>query len=289
MALGALASAAAIAWLLATPARRSALVFDSSFVNRAVLQLPPSALGAYRYEQDRPDDVRRFRARAEAAAAGATTDLDRIKALTDATYRLRQPGKPALGPYAAATLDDVAAAADEGIAGQCGHLTWLITGMARSLDIDTRQIVWARADGTPGHVSLELYSRDAGQWIYFDVNMNGYAVADGSPLSALQLRERVTRGLDIGFVSTPGLRNWSEAEFARVHAEHSFDWHVMSNRLEIYSPGRRFGRLQAAYGLLMRLPYGAQRAVDRLLTGSRARLAVSGDAVAAPSLSAGAF
>lgn len=272
--LGLLATAGALMWLLASPARRSELVFHSVFVDRAVLALPPAALGAYGYEQDHPDDVRRFRARAEAATAGATTDLDRIKALTNAIYRLRQPGKPVMAPYAASTLDEIAAAVDQGITGQCGHISWLLTGMARSLGIDTRQIVWARGEGTPGHVSLELYSRDAAQWIYFDVNLNGYAMAEGRALSALELRERVSRGEPVSYLSTPGLRNWSEAQFDRVFAAHSFDWHVMTNRLEIYAPGRRFGRLHAAYGIFMRMPYGAQRAADRLLTGRGSRLAV---------------
>lgn len=56
--------------------------------------------------------MRRFRARAEAATAGATTDLDRIRALTDAIYRLRQPGQPVMAPYAASTLDEIVAAVD---------------------------------------------------------------------------------------------------------------------------------------------------------------------------------
>lgn len=286
LALAALAHAGALAWLLASPGRRSELVFDSAFVDLAVLQLPPAELGAYGYEQDRPEDVRRFRSRAEAATAGATTDLARIGALTDSIYRLRQTGRPVLAAYTASTLDEVAAAVDQGIIGQCGHITWLVTGMARSLAIDTRQIVWARDDGTAGHVSLEVYSRDAAQWIYFDVNLNGYAAAEGRPLSALELRERTSRGEDVEFVSTSDFRNWTEDEFARVHAAYSFDWHLMSNRLEIYTPGRRFGPLHDAYDLFMRLPYGGRRAADRILTGSRSRLAVS-DAPPASSAASG--
>lgn len=74
-------------------------------------------------------------------------------------------------------------------------------------------------------------------------------------------------------MSTPGLRTWDEATFRSEHAAHAFDWYVMSNGLERFSPGRRFGSLSGAYSVLMRLPYGGRRVADRVLTGRDTRLA----------------
>lgn len=273
-----LVHAAALSWLVGDIGRRRALFFSNVPVERSALDLPPSRLDRFAYAQDDTYALRRFRARAEAATKGASTDLERITALSNATYALRRAGEPGIQSSEAGSLDRLAAAFDRGGFGQCGHLTWMITGLARSLGIDIRQVTWDTADGRTGHVSFEFYSRDEQRWIYFDVNLNGYAMAEGRALSAIDLRTRTARGAGITLVSNPRHRNWSEEEFARLHDSFNHDWYLMSNEVEVYLPGRRFGRLHAAQPLIFLLPYGGQRLADKLFTGQQTRLAVDGHA-----------
>lgn len=260
------------ACLLADANVRTALFFNTSIVEPAEIDRPPAELAAFGYAEDDPVVWSRFLPRARAAAATATTDLARIQAIGNAVYSTRRIIGPRIPADPTLTLDDVAAAIDEGTPGQCGHLTWLMTAMARTLDIHTRQIVWTRRDGTSGHVSFEFFSRDESRWIYFDVNLNGYATRDGRALSARELREQGASAPTTVLVSTPGVGMWDQDEFRIEHAEHAFDWYVMSNGLDRFSPGRRFGALRSAHGLLIRLPYAGVRIADRVLSGRDSRL-----------------
>jgi hypothetical protein len=276
----------ALVWLFNHPGRRRMMFFDTVSVSRAALDLAPASLGTFGYTQDDVREMLRFREAAEAVTAGATTDLQRIQQASDATYRLRREGAAPIGVFATPALSDVAAALGAGGSGQCGHLTWMLVANARSLGIDTRQIVWANDDGTVGHASLEFYSRDEERWIYFDLNLNGYAEAGGRALSAADLRSRTEEGAAVTLVSNLALRNWSETEFTTAYERHEFDWYLMTNALQVYEPGRRFGRLHAAHGLFMLLPFQARRVADLALTGRPIRLALDGHGALAGGLAA---
>ena len=267
---------AALVWVVGDPGRRRMMFFDVAGVSPETLASPPANLLELGYTQDDPRELARFRARAEHAVAGAATDLARIRLLSDAIYSLRRPGRDPLGPFDALTLTSVADALESGADGQCGHRTWMLAGMARSIGLDTRQVVWAKRNGEVGHMSLEFYSRDEQRWIYFDLNLNGYATAGGRALSAADLRARTAGAPAFDIVSNAGMRTWNEAAFRRLHDEHDFDWYLMSNRLQVFERGTRFGRLHAAYGLLTRLPMGGPRIADYLFTGPQTRVAIAG-------------
>ncbi len=256
--------------------------FDTVTVPRVTLEMSPHELASFGFEQDDPEDLVRFRPRAEAATLGNTSDIERIINLSNAIYALSEPGAPVLGPYDAITLSSVADAIEGGRAGQCGHLTWMLTGLARSIGLDVRQTLWAKDDGTVGHVSMEFYARDERRWIYFDLNFRGYATgADGRALSAASLRALTPRAPGVSLVSHASHRAWTAEQFAAEHARYAFDWYMMSNRLHDFEPEHRFGILNGAHGALTQLPFAAQRVADVLLTGRQTRLALDRHAVSA--------
>jgi hypothetical protein len=273
-ALGALLCAycAAIAWLLADPVRRHALFFSQITVPASAITVSPAELALAGYTQDAPEDMRRFLPQATAATAGAATDVERIQRLADAIHDMRRPNAGTIDPFETPALSDVANRFASGARGECGHHTWMLTGLARSIGIDIRHIIWALHDGSVGHTSLEFFSRDEQRWIYFDVNLNGFAVMGDSALSAADLRAEGAASPRVRFASTPGERAWDEAAFIREYAKSAFDWYAMSNDLRRYEPDRRFGMLAPARGLLTALPFKVQRALDLTLGSPQTRV-----------------
>ncbi len=242
-----------------------------SFVDRG-----PDALAMYGYAEDAPADLAAYRAVAAPLVAGASTDLEKMRRLADYMLSLRKPGAPLLDDTMRQGLSTVFAKMKEGRIPLCGHTAALLAAFWRSLGGDARLVRWASVGGAVGHYGVELYS--GGRWIYYDVNVNAFAVnAAGAPLSLSALRQAASAtGDPVKFETGAVPAPWTVAQLLPFFRLYPITWYTLNDQALYMEPDRRFGPLHRWSSVLSRLPYPLDRLLDNLVGLRDQQLVVAG-------------
>ena len=132
----------------------------------------------------------RRRCRLDSVVAGATTDLERVAALTHWAHGLwEHSGWNEPAAYdARSILDEVAA----GERFRCVEYAIVIREAAQALGMQARCVGLQTADVETrrwgaGHVVAEVYCREHDRWVFADGQGDAVALRNGRPLSAVEL------------------------------------------------------------------------------------------------------
>lgn len=243
------------------------------------LAAPPSTLADRGYRQDDPLELAAFRAIAQSAVAGATTDGQRLRQLGDMLYRWRRPDSPLILGGREKGVHALLGEMQRGDHGLCGHMTLVFAALWRSMGRDFREIRFTASDDAAwyaAHYGIEVYLPDTRQWLYYDMGLNGYAVdGAGRPLSLSALDEHLASGHNVALVASTQYQDWDPATFMDVLRQQPLQVFSLNNRLRPLDPDRRFGRLNFARDLFASLPRPIDRVVDALTGDAAPRMTLS--------------
>ncbi len=111
---------------------------------------------------------------------------------------------------------------------------------------------------------------DERRWVYYDTELNGYAVDDAErPLSLHDLDTRLATGATVTMRANPMLHNWGPELLMSFLRGHPVKVYAMRNAVTAFDDDRRFGALNALHPILSRLPSPLDRAFD-VMTGDAA-------------------
>ncbi len=240
------------------------------------LAAPPTTLAARGYLQDNPLELAAFRAIAQSAVAGATTDGQRLRQLGDMLYRWRVPHSRVILGGREKGVHALLTEMQRGDHGLCGHMTLVFAALWRSLGRDFRQIRFTASEDAAwyaAHYGIEVYLPETRQWLYYDMGLNGYAVdGAGHPLSLSALDEHLANGHDVALVASTQYQDWDPATFIDVLRQQPLQVFSLNNQLRPLDPDRRFGRLNFARDLFASLPRPIDGVVDALTGDAAPRL-----------------
>lgn len=272
----------ACALVLAWPSGIRAALYNWCYpvmgVDARALYAAPASLQPFGYLEDNPAELADLRAVADAAVLGAHSDIERLRRLGDLVLSWRRPGLPYMDGTRELGLREIVARLQRGEHGFCGHNVIAVSGLWRSLGRDFREVRFRTPDAASwgaGHYGIEAYLTDAEDWVYFDTELNGYAVDDaGEPLSLLELDTHLAQGEAVRVLASTRYRDISAEQLLFFVRTHPIQLYTMKNTLRAFDPDRRFGVLNGARPVLARLPSPLDRAVDTLTGDGAPRLAV---------------
>ena len=270
--------AAALIWLCGDTTRLRLIGYDfTELASEAEVNGAPETLRAIGYTEDDPAELQAFRAIAEPIVAGSANDGEKLRRLGGYIYALRRPGAPDVAGRRVVQLSSVWSALQRGENGSCGEMSPLLGAFWRSLGGHSRAVRWATSDGLIGHDAIELYSSGYGRWIYYDMNLNGYAVDDeGMPLSIAAVRSNLLTNENVRPIVHAQLHDWTFEQFREALRAFPVETYALNNRLLYFEAGRRFGALNRLGWLLARLPPPLDRVMDNLAGERDRRLVIEG-------------
>lgn len=270
--------AAALVWLCADTARLRLIGYDFiELTSEADVNGAPETLSALGYTEDDPAELQAYRAIAEPIVAGSASDGEKMRRLGAYIYSLRRAGAPDLPGVRFERLSSIWSAVQRGEHASCGEMSPLLGAFWRSLGGHTRAVRWETSDGQIGHDAIELYSAAYGRWIYYDMNLNGYAVDDeGTPLSIAAVRSNLLTNEGVRPLSNAALRDWNFDEFRAAVRAFPVEVYALNNRMLYFEAGRRFGRLNRLGWLLSRLPTPLDRVMDNVVGDRDRRMVIEG-------------
>jgi hypothetical protein len=245
--------------------------------NEDVLRQPPDALRVFDYVEDDPSELRHISATAEATIRGAASDGERMRRLADYIYALRRHGHRDADGEPQVGFTTLFEQLNRGDIGSCAQDATILAAFWRSLGGHSRGVRWATVEGATPHFAVELYSTSLRRWMYYDMNLNGYAADDGGlPAPVTTLRARMLAGEPLNLTANATAHDWSTQEFQEFLADYPIEWYVLNNSVLAFEPGRRFGRFHTLYPVLARLPYPLDRIADNIVGTRDRRLVLDG-------------
>lgn len=245
-------------------------------VDQQALYAPPTSLLPLGYLEDDPADLAPLAGVAHATLAGAQSDLERLSRLGDLVLSWRQDGRPYVSGTRELGVLEIVSRLQRGEYGYCGHNVIAVSGLWRSLGRDFREVRFRAERGAPwgaGHYGIEAWLTDTRQWVYFDTQLNGFAVDDtGRALSLQELDEHLARGEMVNVMASTRYHDMNAEQLMHFVRTHPIQLYTMRNTLRAFDADHRFGRMNRARPLLARLPSPLDRAIDALAGDAGPRL-----------------